>query len=88
MEMPIVQDSISNSVSTAVKIEPTNQSNFVTKNAIEQLKNCFHDSYEDLFGLNWAYTLNLDLIIVSAISILSLSGIYLSLKRKDAIKIK
>jgi ABC transport system ATP-binding/permease protein len=59
-----------------------------TQNAIEQLKACFHDNYEETFGNDWAYSMQLDLVAVGTLSLLFFIGIYISLKRKDSMRIK
>jgi ABC-type multidrug transport system ATPase subunit/pSer/pThr/pTyr-binding forkhead associated (FHA) protein len=59
-----------------------------TQNAIEQLKACFHDNYEETFGNDWSYTMQLDLVAVGTLSFLFFVGIYIALKRKDSIRIK
>jgi ABC-type multidrug transport system ATPase subunit/pSer/pThr/pTyr-binding forkhead associated (FHA) protein len=59
-----------------------------THNAIDQLKERFHDNYEETFGNDWAYSMNLDLVAVGTLSILFFIGIYIALKRKDSMRIK
>lgn len=61
---------------------------FQTVPAVDQLKESFHDSYSDRFGSDWAFHLSLDEIAVLIITCLCFIGIYISLKRKDSIRIK
>ena len=61
---------------------------FQTVPAVDQLKESFHDSYSDRFGSDWAFHLSLDDIAVLIITCLCFIGIYISLKRKDSIRIK
>jgi ABC-type multidrug transport system permease subunit len=56
--------------------------------AVDQLKESFHESYPDRFGSDWAFHLSLDEIAVLIITCLCFIGIYISLKRKDSIRIK
>jgi ABC-type multidrug transport system ATPase subunit/pSer/pThr/pTyr-binding forkhead associated (FHA) protein/ABC-type multidrug transport system permease subunit len=55
--------------------------------AVDQLKESFHESYPDRFG-DWSFQLSLDEIAVLIITCLCFIGIYISLKRKDSIRIK
>jgi len=58
-----------------------------SQSAIEQLKACFHDNYEKLFGDQWAFSMNLDLLAIGSLLLLFFIGIYVALKRKDSIRI-
>lgn len=58
-----------------------------SQSAIEQLKACFHDNYEKLFGDQWAFSMNLDLLAIASLLLLFFIGIYVALKRKDSIRI-
>lgn len=58
-----------------------------SQSAIEQLKVCFHDNYEKLFGDQWAFSMNLDLLAIASLLLLFFIGIYVALKRKDSIRI-
>jgi hypothetical protein len=59
-----------------------------TVNSIKQLKSCFHDNYEKTFGDDWAFSLKLDFVVISFLSLMFFMGIYIALKRKDSMKIK
>jgi hypothetical protein len=59
-----------------------------TVNSIEQLKLCFHNNYEKTFGDDWAFSLKLDFVVISFLSLMFFIGIYIALKRKDSMKIK
>jgi ABC-type multidrug transport system permease subunit len=56
--------------------------------AVDQLKESFHDSYLNRFGEDLAFSLRLDLTSVLIITAICFIGIYISLKRKDSIRIK
>lgn len=58
-----------------------------TVNSIKELEKSFHPYYKDWFD-DLAFSLRLDIIVLSLISILCFIGIYLELKKKDSIKIK
>jgi ABC-type multidrug transport system permease subunit len=52
--------------------------------AVEKLNMQFHESYEDTFG-EMASELSLDIIAIGLLSLLFFIGIYIALKKKDAI---
>jgi len=58
-----------------------------TVNSIQELEKSFHPNYKSLFE-DFAYTLKLDVIVISSLTILFFIGIYLALKAKDSMKIK
>jgi ABC-type multidrug transport system ATPase subunit/pSer/pThr/pTyr-binding forkhead associated (FHA) protein len=58
-----------------------------TVDAVPELMNNFHTSYENRFG-EWAGTIGIDLIAVGIISFLLFVGIYFALKSKDSMRIK
>ena len=58
-----------------------------TSNSINQLKECFHDSYEKTFSDGLAFSMKLDLIAIGTLFLIFFVGVYIALKRKDAIKI-
>jgi hypothetical protein len=58
-----------------------------TVNSIQELEKSFHPNYKSLFE-DFAYTLKLDVIVISTLTILFFIGIYLALKAKDSMKIK
>lgn len=55
-----------------------------TTSAIDQLKNNFHEDYEDLFG-NLAGTIDLDIAAIGSLSIIFFLIVLKALKNKDAI---
>jgi len=55
--------------------------------AIPELTNNFHDSYNDIFG-EMAGEFKLDVLIIVILSFLFFTGIYIALKQKDSIKIR
>ena len=59
-----------------------------TVNSIKQLESCFHNNYEKTFGDVWAFSLKLDFVVISFLSLMFFIGIYIALKRKDSMKIK
>lgn len=59
-----------------------------THNAIDQLKECFHDNYEKTFGNEWAFSMKLDFVAIGTLSLLFFIGIYIALKMKDSMRIK
>jgi ABC-type multidrug transport system ATPase subunit/pSer/pThr/pTyr-binding forkhead associated (FHA) protein len=59
-----------------------------TQSAIDQLKECFHDNYEQTFGNEWAYSMRLDFVALGILGSLFFIGIYIALKMKDSMKIK
>lgn len=59
-----------------------------THNAIDQLKECFHDNYENTFGNEWAFSMKLDFVAIGTLSLLFFIGIYIALKMKDSMRIK
>jgi ABC-type multidrug transport system ATPase subunit len=61
---------------------------FESTNSIDQLKDSFHDNYEDTFGLDWAYSMKLDVLAVGILTLIFFIGIYIALKRKDSMRIK
>ena len=58
-----------------------------TVNSIQELEKSFHPKYKTLFE-EYAFTMKLDFIVITALSILFFVGIYWALKRKDSMKIK
>jgi ABC-type multidrug transport system ATPase subunit len=59
-----------------------------TQRAIDQLKECFHDNYEQTFGNEWAYAIKLDFVALGILGLLFFVGIYIALKMKDSMRIK
>ena len=80
----IIQDKVS-----LEQPDPINPENKIreTVSSVDQLKESFHSSYPDRFG-EWAFKLSLDELAVFIISMICFIGIYISLKRKDSIRIK
>jgi ABC-type multidrug transport system ATPase subunit/pSer/pThr/pTyr-binding forkhead associated (FHA) protein len=76
------------------KVDPNSSENetvemkYVTESSIDQLKKCFHKNYEDTFGSEWAYSLDLDIIAIGTLTFLFFAGVYFALKKKDSMKIK
>jgi ABC-type multidrug transport system ATPase subunit/pSer/pThr/pTyr-binding forkhead associated (FHA) protein len=58
-----------------------------TVNSIQELEKSFHPKYKTWFE-EYAFTMKLDFIVITALSILFFVGIYWALKRKDSMKIK
>ncbi len=58
-----------------------------TVNSIQELEKSFHPKYKSWFE-EYAFTMKLDFIIITVLSILFFVGIYWALKRKDSMKIK
>jgi hypothetical protein len=77
-----------NMQSEAVDMPDKISTKWETHNSIDQLKACFHDNYEETFGNNWAYSMELDLVAVGSLSLLFFIGIYIALKMKDSMRIK
>ena len=80
----IIQDKVS--LEQPDLINPENKIR-ETVSSVDQLKESFHSSYPDRFG-EWAFKLSLDELAVFIISMTCFIGIYISLKRKDSIRIK
>ena len=66
---------------------PINPNAHKTVDSVGQLEVSFHHSYKDRFGA-WAFHISLDELAVFIIASLCFIGIYVSLKRKDSIRIK
>ena len=58
-----------------------------TVNSIQELEKSFHPKYKTWFE-EYAFTMKLDFIVITVLSILFFIGIYWALKRKDSMKIK
>ncbi len=56
-------------------------------NSIQELEKSFHPKYKSWFE-EYAFTMKLDFIVITVLSILFFMGIYWALKRKDSMKIK
>jgi ABC-type multidrug transport system ATPase subunit/pSer/pThr/pTyr-binding forkhead associated (FHA) protein len=91
VEVPVITMPPAQDPNMASAVSETPQSfttKFETKSSIEQLKECFHDNYEKTFGDDWAYSINLDLVAVGALTFMFFVGIYIALKMKDSMRIK
>ena len=90
VEVPVIKISPAKEPNMTADVSDAPQV-FTTKwesqSAIEQLKACFHDNYEKLFGDQWAFSMNLDLLAIGSLLLLFFIGIYVALKRKDSIRI-
>jgi ABC-type multidrug transport system ATPase subunit/pSer/pThr/pTyr-binding forkhead associated (FHA) protein len=90
VEVPVIKISPAKEPNMTADVSDAPQV-FTTKwesqSAIEQLKACFHDNYEKLFGDQWAFSMNLDLLAIASLLLLFFIGIYVALKRKDSIRI-